>query len=534
MAYKSSYTFSATDHFSKQAKDIAASLLAMNTQLRALKRLTAIPKNLTYANITKATQKVDALTASMIKMQQVAATGATIAVGGAGGGSSGGRRSGGGGVSRRSGGGLMNGAAFGAGVPMIGRNFILPYVGYKVATGIYNTGADMETGVHKLGALTGLKGDQLGMAQNKIAEQAKTFGIEQSAAIQGMIDVANSNAQLIGDMPALFSMSDAATKLAIAGDTDPKKTSEGLTRFMKGFHAKRGTEEYYAKLMAAASKYSASEIADTSQFLKRGAGSAYVQGLTPEQTMALAASAAPYRKAGVAGTQVAGILRNVGKGTSKLKGLSWKELGLKGTFDVLNAEFTKLTTSAQRNAWASDRFGTQFAELGLQMMRDRHKLPELEKNMSDHAALTDMFNSNMSTTHKKMQTMQSGFAELGVTLFNQFKPNIDAAINGLTLLATAATNAAHYWEGSVDNMFDYVGGQGFQVGLIDKPKQYIVGQEMNLDTPYSLPQGGVAQKEKLDITLYVDQQAIVRGASVNNGKNNKTVTIQGGRGYERW
>jgi len=91
------------------------------------------------------------------------------------------------------------------------------------------------------------------------------------------------------------------------------------------------------------------------------------------------AVAAPYRKAGVAGTQISGIMRNVSKDAHGLKGLDWKKLGLKGTFDRLNLEYLKLKTTSQRNNWASHRFGTQFAELGIQMMRDRGSMPELEQ-----------------------------------------------------------------------------------------------------------------------------------------------------------
>lgn len=294
---------------------------------------------------------------------------------------------------------------------------------------LITTGAEFETALADLSAITGAVGKDLDKLKNKTLEMARASVTSQKDVAEGIKLVASAKPDLLKNIDALTATTEAVLLLKNAAGIEladaANITAQGLNIF--GAEASRANE--FVNILAAGAKLGSSEIADTGQAMLLAGPAARAAGLSFVQlNAAIQATALGGIKGSQAGTALNAIL-----GRLRRQGIDFKKMGLAGAFEAVKKALDKTTNSTERAKLEAKIFGEEHGKVGLALINNRHLLSQFETTLSGTNIAQEQANIRLSTFSK-------GVARAGILMDEKLIKIFDKAKFGITALSTSISD----------------------------------------------------------------------------------------------
>lgn len=299
------------------------------------------------------------------------------------------------------------------------------YLSWQAVSGVVRIGADFETAMADLSALTGAVGKDFDMLRERTLSMAKASVTSQADVAEGIKLVAGAKPELLTNINLLTKTTEQVLLLKNAARIDlamaAKVTAESLNIFGKSAES---TAEF-VNILAAGAKFGSSEIADTGEAVLAVGSIASVVGLDFLQLNAAIQTVAKSGKKGAeAGTGLKMILLNM-----REAGIDFKELGLEGTFKALRVQLDSITNQTARAKVETKLFGKEHIAMALGIMNNTSLLGLLEKQMYGTSAAQEQADIQLNTLNKKWEKLGIVLKESVIRVFDKLGPKLGQIVD---------------------------------------------------------------------------------------------------------
>jgi len=289
---------------------------------------------------------------------------------------------------------------------------------------VVSTGADFEDSMADLSSITGATGKELGFLREESLKLAKGSAIDAGEVANAFKLVASGKSSLLKDPQALSNVTKEvlllknATGMELSNAADIAVTS--LNQFELGAeHASR-----VVNVLAAGSKYGASEVAETGAALKKAGVAALAANVGFEETNAMVqVLAANGLKAENAGTMLKTVLLKLETSANdKLKP------SLHGVANVLES-LARVSGDATK---MKKLFGEEAFAAGKILVDNVGQMRDLTTALSNTSIAEEQAAIRLDTFNAKMRKIGILIKDVLIRAFIRLKPEIDLVVTKIT------------------------------------------------------------------------------------------------------
>jgi TP901 family phage tail tape measure protein len=287
-------------------------------------------------------------------------------------------------------------------------------------------GAEFETALADLSAITGATGKDLDKLKAKTLSMARASVTSQKDVAEGIKLVASAKPDLLKNIDALAETTKQVLLLKNAAGIEladaANITAQGLNIFGKG----ADQAARFVNVLAAGAKLGSSEIAETGEAMLIAGPAARAAGLSFEQLNAAIQTVA---KGGIKASR-SGTALNAIFGRLQRAGIDFQELGLQGSFEVIKKKMDSLKSSTERAQFAAKIFGEEHSKVGFALMDNVSFLGQYEKSLAGTNIAQEQANI-------KLGTFSKGATKAGIILDEKLIGVFDKARFGINSVSTA-------------------------------------------------------------------------------------------------
>lgn len=294
-----------------------------------------------------------------------------------------------------------------------------------------------------LSAITGITGAQLKKLDQTAQEMGRSTGYGASQAAEALKLMASAKPELIQLGDSLSIATQSALTLAQAGGTTLPDATRALALSLNQFGAGAKEADRYINVLAAGAKYGASEIADTTEAIKKSGVTAAQAGIGFEQlNAAIQVLAAREVKGAEAGTALRNVILLLERSTEK---------GLKPSVVGLSAALENLSKKNYSTTQAVKLFGLENINAATILLESRNNLDKLTASLTGTQTAHEQASIRMNTLNGDLQRLSSTFdgliLKVGDSSTGTLRTGIQSLTDTLGFLAnnfdTVATIAMH-------------------------------------------------------------------------------------------
>lgn len=292
------------------------------------------------------------------------------------------------------------------------------------AGAIFKKGAALQDSIAELSAITGVAGDQLGDLQNRITQLGIDFGQGATAISEGVKLIGSTKSDLLENTDALLDVTRQVLILSNAASIPFPRAAQIATTSLNIWGKSAAETAKFVDILAAGSKFGASEVEDTGEAVLRAGPVAAAAGISfLELTAALQAVAESGLKANVAGTALGTII-------SRLMGfgIDFKKLGMQKAFVKLRDAFEKIPDPAQRAQIATKLFGREHLKVALNLLKNVDFMAEMEEKLRTSGVAMEQARVNMGTLSFRAKQLGATLDKALIRTFNAMEPAVSEAV----------------------------------------------------------------------------------------------------------
>jgi TP901 family phage tail tape measure protein/lambda family phage tail tape measure protein len=308
---------------------------------------------------------------------------------------------------------------------------------------VVDKGAEFETQMAALSAVTGVTGDDLAQFGDKAKELASRFGGEATTQLGSFQTILSKFGPDLAKTPeALNAVTENVNILSKAAGLDAKESVDALSNAMLQFGidasdpAKLAQESgRFINVLAASAKVGAAEIPQVAEAILQAGVAAKGANLSFEETnaaiQALAVGGKVGSEAGVGLRNVLGLLiKQSGPGADALAsvGLSAEQLGATLTSKGLSAALTelqggisKLGSDAEKAAFKATLFGTENASTAGILLDNIKNIEAFTAGVTGTNEAFVQAEINMATFSEMMSRFKADISNAAIGIFQGFK-----------------------------------------------------------------------------------------------------------------
>ncbi len=286
-------------------------------------------------------------------------------------------------------------------------------------------GAEFEYSMTRVAANAGATTSQFNALNEKARELGATTAFSAAEAADAMYKLSSAGMdsdQILGSVAATMN-------LAGAEGIDLASAASLITNSLGQFSLKAEESDRVANLFAKTVQSSNQEAADLGEAMKYAGSQAGLLGVSIEETAAATAIFADVGiKGSMAGTDLASAMRVIStdkKLAPYLRGASIETHGLAGVLD-------EMTRNGLTAAEAQKMLGRQGRGVAVLLKAGSAELQNMTENLTGSTAAADKYSAMMDTVQGDMASMKSAAEEVGLSLFDTFKPQLREAIQMAT------------------------------------------------------------------------------------------------------
>ena len=284
----------------------------------------------------------------------------------------------------------------------------------RVVTGIVSTTNKFNKSLSELSSITGATGADLDFYSAQAAKMGQTTTLSASEAVKAFQLIASAKPDLLASKEALAAVTAEAVTLAEAAGVDLASAAQTIGVSLNQFGAEAGEAARFVNVLAAGSKFGASQINQTAEALKAAGTASKLVGLTFEETntaIQLIGSAGIF--ASQAGTGLSSVLLNLEKQANE----SFKPsvVGVEQAFKNMAA--ANLTTTDKM-----DLFGKEMFKVGAVLIDKSGDFGVLEKSMTGTNTASEQAATNFDNLTGDILRLESANEAAAISIGSKLTP----------------------------------------------------------------------------------------------------------------
>lgn len=305
--------------------------------------------------------------------------------------------------------------------------------------------ANFEQSIADLSAITGATGDDLAYFSSEAQRMGATTKFSASEAAEAFKLIASAKPDLLDNASAMSQVTEQVLTLAAASGTTLTDAATTVGSALNQFGADASSAARFVNVLAAGSKYGASEVTDTAEALKNAGVSAAGAKVSFEETnAAIQVLSANAIKGGEAGTALRNIILKLE--TSANKKLHPSIVGLSGALRELNKTQPTATDLV-------GMFGLENVNAATAILKNADSLEQMTNKLTGTNVALEQASTRSNTLEGDFKALQSATEALEIAIGTNLNPATRAITQELT---SAAQSAAFFYnslvEGSQQNI----------------------------------------------------------------------------------
>lgn len=310
----------------------------------------------------------------------------------------------------------------------------------QAAVSVY---ADFEQKMADLSAITGATGDDLKFLSDSARDFGASSKFSAGEAAEAFKLVASAKPDLLENGEALRAVTGEVLTLAAAAGIDLTDSAKTVGSALNQFGESADAAARFVNVLAAGSKFGASEVGDTAEALKFAGAVAKSAGLSFEQTnTAIQLLAGSGIKASSAGTGLRAVLARLEKQADQ---------GIKPSVVGLEAALAELQKRNLTTADTFKMFGQVAAPAALALIANAEGFATLEEKITGTNTAAEQAATQMDTLNGDFLTMKSALQELAISFVETFGDDLRTLVQGSTSLikgfVVVAKGVGLVWQG---------------------------------------------------------------------------------------
>lgn len=288
--------------------------------------------------------------------------------------------------------------------------------------GLIELGKEFEEVFFEMKALTGFNADEMKRLESSAVHLAKTLGISIPDVIGGMQKITAKMPQLIveKDIAGIVAMTKWAGIL-VTKELSMSEATKSLAITMKQFKLETKDAARIANVFAAVSRFSASEVDQTTRAMIKSGAAANAVGLDLEQ---LAAIFGVLSMAGItqqtAGVGVNTVLIRMAKAGKEFG----KNITLESVFSKIVEETDKIATQQGRITASAKLYGIRQFKVGMFLERNAQLLGEMQERFTGTNIAIEQAAIRLQKYEKTMKSIEAFSTKIGQNIFKAAKPEL--------------------------------------------------------------------------------------------------------------
>jgi len=294
------------------------------------------------------------------------------------------------------------------------------------------TQSRFEQSMADLSAITGATGDDLKYLSDQAKIMGETTQYTASQAADAFKLVASAKPDLLENASAMSEVTKQVLILAQAAGSDLTESAETVGSALNQFGANADEAARFVNVLAAGSKYGASEVNDTSIALKNAGVSAASAGVSFEETnAAIQVLATNAIKGGEAGTALRNIILKLETSTDKK---------LKPSINGLSGALKNLNDTQPTSTSLVNLFGLENVNAATAILKNVENLNEMTVKLTGTNTAMEQASVRTNTLEGDYKKLQSSIEGTQITIGEKMNP----AMRFLSQYTTEASDRLNY------------------------------------------------------------------------------------------
>lgn len=300
---------------------------------------------------------------------------------------------------------------------------------------LITVGGQFQESLLDLSAITGATGADLDQLRDKTFELAKATSTSQAEILTAFKLVGSAKPDLLRNLPALIATTEQVLLLKNAAGIELSAAANITAQSLNIFGQAADQANTFVNILAAGAKLGASEIGDTGAAVLIAGPAARAAGLDFLQlNAAIQATALGGIKGAQAGTALNAIL-----GRLRRAGLDIGAIGLPDALMQVKAALDATTDSTLKAQMEAEIFGEEHAKVGLSLINNIDALRDLQTSLRGTQVAEEQAGLRLSSFNAKMRRLGATINEFLIRAFMRLEPvilemtdKIGAFFDGLT------------------------------------------------------------------------------------------------------
>ncbi len=294
------------------------------------------------------------------------------------------------------------------------------FIGFQAIKGAINIGADFQTAMADLNAITGATAETMAFLREESFRLGKSAVVDQAKVATAFKLVASAKSELLEDPKGLSKVTQSVLLLANAAGLDMETATRAAVGALNQFNKGAKDADRFVNVLAASQAFGASEVGALTEALKVSGKIASITGLSFEETnAALQVLAKSNIKGSEAGTGFKNALVQL---DIKLGKLGPATVGLSRSLEVIKS---KNLTAAE----ATQLFGAEAATSILTLADGIPTLQRFTRQMTGTSEAQRQAAANLSTFNKKFEKLAITIKAKIIRLFLRLEPTLVAIVS---------------------------------------------------------------------------------------------------------
>jgi len=295
------------------------------------------------------------------------------------------------------------------------KKLVAGFIGFQAIKSAVNVGADFQTAMADVGAITGSTGKELAFLRDESLRLAKSATIDQAKVATAFKLVASAKSELLADPKGLSKVTESVLLLANAAGLDMQTATLAAVGALNQFNKGAKDADRFVNVLAASQAVGASEVAELTEALKVSGKIASLTGLSFEQTNAALQVLA---KSNIKGSEAGTGLKNALVKLDVLMGkMGPGTIGLAKSLEIVKKQNLS-------GAEATQLFGAEAATAILTLADGIPTFRRFTKEMTGTNEAQRQAEAQLGTFNKKFQSLIITIKDKVIRLFLKLEPTL--------------------------------------------------------------------------------------------------------------
>lgn len=313
---------------------------------------------------------------------------------------------------------------------------------------VISTGAELESSLSDLSAITGIVGDDLDKLKQEAIDTGKELGTGAAAGVEAFkLLASNIDVSTIGGVEGLKKLGKEVQILSKASGVDLATAANVVASTLNQFSLGADQSARVVNALAAGAKYGAAEVEDLGQSIKEAGTSAAIAGISLETTIgALEILSQNAIKGSEAGTGLRNTMTILQSSADKLA--KWGIEGVNLRSDGLVKTLQKLSPILSNTAAMADIFGRENLSVASILVKNAAAIDDMTAKVTGTNVAMEQASIQMDNLAGDASKLRANIQGIASSIYDDLNPSLRAATQLLNTLLTAmqdSDNTSRQW-----------------------------------------------------------------------------------------